>query len=174
MRSRFARGRPSSRNGVGNVSGVADLAFVGTQVYAVTADGGCSHGHLNFPNSILLINADGSWSKLANLSAFQMAHPVANPNPPDFEPDGVWYSLISVDSNLFAVEPNPGEVDEITPEGIVSRYIDVFPNPGPRRSDGHRAYQERILRCEPWPIFLVMISPACSTNMTGRRNGRSR
>jgi hypothetical protein len=129
-RSTFARDLPSSRNAVGDVTGVADVAFVGTQLYAVTAGGGCSHAHPNFPNSILQINADGSWSRLANLSAFQMTHPVATPDPADFEPDGVWYSLISVNSNLFAVEPNHGEVDEITPEGIVSRYIDVSQTQG--------------------------------------------
>jgi len=130
MRSTFARDLPSSRNAVGDVQGVADVAFVGNQLYAVTAGGGCSHGHLHMPNALLQINADGSWSRLANLSAFQMAHPVANPDPADFEPDGVWYSLISVKSNLFAVEPNHGEVDEITPEGIVSRYIDVSQTQG--------------------------------------------
>jgi hypothetical protein len=82
-RSTFARDLPSSRNSVGDISGVADVAFVGTQLYAVTAGGGCSHAHPNFPNSILQINADGSWSRLANLSAFQKADPVANPNPAD-------------------------------------------------------------------------------------------
>jgi hypothetical protein len=50
--------------------------------------------------------------------------------PPDFEPDGTWYSLISVGSNLYAVEPNHGEVDEITPDGIVTRLIDVSQTQG--------------------------------------------
>jgi hypothetical protein len=130
MRSTFARDLPSAQAAIGDVAGVADVAFVGSQLYAVTAGGGCSHGNLNIPNAILQINADGSWSRLANLSAFQMAHPVANPNPADFEPDGVWYNLISVNGDLFAVEPNHGEVDEITPEGIVSRYIDVSQTQG--------------------------------------------
>jgi hypothetical protein len=130
MRSTFARDLPSARAAIGDVAGVADVAFVGTQLYAVTAGGGCSHGNLNIPNAILQINADGAWSRIANLSAFQMAHPVANPNPADFEPDGVWYGLISVNGALFAVEPNHGEVDEITTEGIVSRYIDVSQTQG--------------------------------------------
>lgn len=116
-RSTFARNLSSSRDAVGDVLGVADVAFVGTQLYAVTAAGGCSYAHPNFPNPMLQINADGSWSRLANLSAFQMAHPVANPNPPDFEPDGVWYNLISVDSNLFAVEPNHGRLTKLPRKG---------------------------------------------------------
>jgi len=130
MRSTFVRDLPSARNAVGDVAGVADVAFVGSQLYAVTAGGGCSHGNPNIPNAILQINADGSWRRLANLSAFQVAHRVANPDPADFEPDGVWYSLISVNGDLFAVEPNHGEVDEITSEGIVSRYIDVSQSQG--------------------------------------------
>jgi hypothetical protein len=130
IRSTFVQDLASSRNAIGDVQGVADVAFVGTQLYAVTAGGGCSHGHPNSPNAILQINSDGSWTRLANLSAFQMLHPVANPQPADFEPDGVWYSLISVNNNLFAVEPNHGEVDEITPEGIVTRFIDVSETQG--------------------------------------------
>ena len=35
---------------------------------------------------------------IANLSAFQMANPVAHPNPDDFEPDGTWYSMVAVRS----------------------------------------------------------------------------
>jgi hypothetical protein len=34
-----------------------------------------------------------TWSMLANPSAFQAAHPVANPDLADFEPDGTWYSM---------------------------------------------------------------------------------
>jgi hypothetical protein len=130
VRSTFVQNLPSSLDAMGDVQGVADVSFIGTQLYALLAGGGCSHGHASAPNAILKINTDGSWSRLADLSAFLALHPVANPNPPDFEPDGTWYSLISVDNNLFAVEPNHGEVDEITPEGIVSRLIDVSETQG--------------------------------------------
>jgi hypothetical protein len=129
-RSTLVQALPSARDAMGDILGVADVAFIGTQLYAVTAGGGCSHGHPNSPNAILQVNADGSWTRLANLSAFQALHPVANPNPGDFEPDGTWYSLISVNNNLYTVEPNHGEVDEITPEGIVSRLIDVSQTQG--------------------------------------------
>jgi hypothetical protein len=74
---------------------------------------------------VLKVNRGGTWTRLANLSAFLQLHPVKNPNPPDFEPDGTWYNLIAVDGNLYAVEPNHGEVDQITKEGIVTRLIDV-------------------------------------------------
>ena len=31
-------------------------------------------------------------------------------NPPDFEPDGTFYSLIAKDGRLYTVEPNHGQV----------------------------------------------------------------
>jgi len=42
------------------------------------------------------VNPDGTWTLIADLSAFQQAHPVANPEPDDFEPDGTWYSMVAV------------------------------------------------------------------------------
>jgi hypothetical protein len=70
------------------VSGVADVAFIGNTLYALIAGGGCSHGLLDTSNGVIRVNSDGSWTQIADLSAFQKAHPVANPEPDDFEPDG--------------------------------------------------------------------------------------
>jgi hypothetical protein len=49
---------------------------------------------------------------IADLSEFQKAHPVANPEPDDFEPDGTWYSMIATRGLLYAVEPNHGELEK--------------------------------------------------------------
>ena len=55
-----------------------------------------------------------------------MNHPVANPDPDDFEPDGTWYSMVAVGGDLFAVEPNHQEIDRISPTtGGISRLIDI-------------------------------------------------
>jgi sugar lactone lactonase YvrE len=62
---------------------------------------------------------------IANLSAWQMAHPVKNPEPDDFEPDGTWYSMTAVRGSLYAVEPNHGEVVRVTPDGTITRVVDV-------------------------------------------------
>ena len=67
---------------------------------------------------------------VANLSEFVMANPVKNPNPADFEPDGTWYSMINSGGNFYAVEPNHGEIDKITPGGNISRLIDVSASEG--------------------------------------------
>lgn len=107
------------------VSGVADVAFVGNTLYGILAGAGCSHGVPDIPNGVIRVNANHSWTEISNLSAFQQANPVANPNPADFEPDGTWYSMITVGNDLYAVEPNHGELDRITTKGAISRVIDI-------------------------------------------------
>jgi len=112
------------------VSGVADVAFIGDTLYAVLAGAGCSHGVPDVPNGIIRVNTDGTWNLIADLSAFQQANPVQNPEPDDFEPDGTWYSMVAVRGALYAVEPNHGELDKITPDGQVSRIVDISASQG--------------------------------------------
>lgn len=92
-------------------------------MYALISGAGCSHAHAGFPNSVLKVQPDGSWTRLADLSAFIQLHPVKNPNPGDFEPDGTFYNLIAADGVLYAVEPNHGEIDAITTSGVVTRLV---------------------------------------------------
>jgi hypothetical protein len=112
------------------ISGVADVAFIGNTLYAIFAGAGCSHGVPSVPNGVIRVNANSSWSLIANLSRFQKNHPVANPNPDDFEPDGTWYSMIAVGGDLYAVEPNHGELDKITPGAPISRVVDISASQG--------------------------------------------
>jgi hypothetical protein len=112
------------------VSGVADVAFVGNTLYALLAGAGCSHGLAGTDNAVLRVNADGSTTMIADLSAFQKTHPVKNPEPDDFEPDGTWYSMITVLGVLFAVEPNHGELDMITTGGNIRRIADISATQG--------------------------------------------
>ncbi len=112
------------------VSGVADVAFVGNTLYALLAGGGCSHGFESDPNGIIKVNNDGTWDLIADLSDWQHNHPVANPEEDDFEPDGTWYSMLNVRGNLYAVEPNHGEIVKVTTNGSISRVIDVSASQG--------------------------------------------
>ena len=106
------------------VSGVAALAFVGDTLYGVEAGAGCSHGLAGTSNTAFRVNG-ASVQTIANLSEFVMANPTANENPGDFEPDGTWYSMVSVRGDLYAVEPNHGEIDRISPSGAITRVADV-------------------------------------------------
>ena len=106
-------------------SGVADVAFIGQTLYAILAGAGCSHGLAGTNNGVLRVNTDGSTTMVADLSQFIKSHPVANPNPGDFEPDGTWYSMVGVFGALFAIEPNHGELDVISPGIGISRVADI-------------------------------------------------
>ena len=134
VRTMVAGGLPSSQTSpaAGSlVSGVADVAFARGQLYALEAGAGCSHGLLGTDHSILRVNPDGTTTQVADLSQFLKSHPVANPNPGDFEPDGTWYSMVAVRGDLYAVEPNHGEIDRIDPAtGAISRVIDVSASQG--------------------------------------------
>lgn len=124
------------------VSGVSDVAFIGNTLYALLAGAGCSHGVPQvpaMPNGVIRVNADGSTELVANLSAFSMAFPVAHPDHSDFDPDGTWYSMIAArgddngddnNADLFAINPNHGELDRITPDGQISRVIDISASQG--------------------------------------------
>ena len=122
---------PSSVGADGvSVEGVADLAFVDGKLYAVLAGGGCSHGVPSIPNGVVRVDRDGDWTMIANLSAFQMANPTQVVQPADFEPDGTWYSMIAVDGDLYAIEPNHGELDRITTRGRIRRIVDISASQG--------------------------------------------
>jgi len=115
------------------ISGAADVAFIGDTLYILLSGAGCSHGVPQvpeMPNGVLRVNADGTTELIANLSAFVMAFPVAHPEPDDFEPDETWYSMIAVGGDLYALGPNHGELDRITPDGHISRVIDISASQG--------------------------------------------
>jgi hypothetical protein len=109
------------------VTGVADVAWHRGQLYGLLTAGGCSHGVPTVPNGVFRVGTGGTWSMVANLSAYLAANPVAHPEAGDFEPDGSWYSMISARGALWAVEANHGEVVRIKPkyDASVRRLVDV-------------------------------------------------
>ena len=133
VRTTVAENIPSSQTNpaMGSlVSGAADVAFIGNQLYGLLGGAGCSHGVQGTPNGIIRVNPDRTWTVVTDLGAFQKANPVAHPEAEDFEPEGTWYSLIAVQGDLYAVEPNHGELDKITTQGQVSRVIDISATQG--------------------------------------------
>ena len=110
----------------GDIIGVADVAFLDGQLYALIAGGGCSHGNPDLPNGIVKVGpTNGKWTYITDLSTFYMEHPAAYPDAGDFEPDGVLYSMIAHDGQLFAVEPNHGTITATSMDGSTSEIIDV-------------------------------------------------
>lgn len=111
-------------------SGVADIAWIGGTMYAITAGSGCSHGVAGTVNGVYRVNGNATPVLVANLSAYQMAHPTAQEEADDFEPDGTWYSMIAERGALYAVEPNHGELDRISTSGEISRVADISASMG--------------------------------------------
>jgi len=112
------------------VSGVADVAFIGRTLYALTAGSGCSHGVPGTFNGVARVDPNGAISMIANLSAYQKAHPVQNSEEEDFEPDGTWYSMLALRGDLYAVEPNHGELVKVTTDGVIKRIADISATQG--------------------------------------------
>lgn len=128
---RFASSQTSAATG-SLVSGVADVAFIGHTLYALTAGAGCSHGLKGTYNGIARVGWDGRITWITNLSAYQKHHPVQNPEPDDFEPDGTWYSMVALHGRLYALEPNHGELVVVDPRDgdDVRRVVDVSASQG--------------------------------------------
>jgi glucose/arabinose dehydrogenase len=130
-RTTVAEGLPSDQNTPGFVAGVSDTAFVDDTMYALISGGGCSHGNPDDPNGIIRVNADGTTELVADLSAFVMANPVAQPNPNDFEPDEGAYDLAVLDGQLYVSESNHGAIDRVDPaSGEITRVIDMSATEG--------------------------------------------
>jgi hypothetical protein len=126
-----ASGFPSTQDAMGDLIGVADVAFLDDTLYALVAGGGCSHGHPNQPTGIAKVNrSTGAWTLIGNVDAFLKAHPAKVENPGDFEPDGTLYSMIPVGNLLYTVEPNHGQVLSVSPGGAISQIIDISASEG--------------------------------------------
>ena len=114
----LATGLPSAQNAVGDISGVADLAFLDNELYALLAGGGCSHANPTLPNGIVKVNPrTGNWKYLADLSVFLAEHPAAYPDAGDFEADGQPYSLLAFNGHLFSTEANHGQLIRTSMQG---------------------------------------------------------
>jgi len=114
----------------GDKQGASDVAFIGTRLLTLIAGAGCSHGHADNDNGIVEVGDDGI-VPLANLSAWLLANPGAKgaqePRDPDYEPDGVWYSLLFALGRLYAVEPNHGLLVSVHPRsGAITLVNDLF------------------------------------------------
>lgn len=130
-RTTVASGFPSTQDAMGDVIGVADVAFIGNTLYALVAGGGCSHGNPDISTGIAQVNrSTGKWSLIADVGAFLKTHPARYESADDFEPDGTLYSLIAVDGVLYTVEPNHGQVFSVTRGGSIRQVIDISASEG--------------------------------------------
>jgi hypothetical protein len=131
-RTTVASGFPSTQDAMGDLIGVADVAFIGNTLYALVSGGGCSHGNPGISTGIAKVNRNtGKWSLIADIGAFLKTHPAQFESADDFEPDGTLYSMIVVDGLLVTVEPNHGQVFAVNPNGgKIFQVIDISASEG--------------------------------------------
>jgi hypothetical protein len=126
-----ATGFPSAQDAMGDLLGVADVAFLDGDLYAVLAGGGCSHGNAGSPSGIARVNRNnGKWTLIADVGAWLKTHPAKFESPDDFEPDGTLYSMIAAGDTLVTVEPNHGQVLAVNRHGAIRQVIDISASQG--------------------------------------------
>jgi hypothetical protein len=126
-----ASGFPSTMDAMGDLIGVADVAFLDGKLYALLGGGGCSHGNPLQASGIALVNRQtGHWNLIANIGAFLKTHPAKFESADDFEPDGTLYSLIAAHGELYTVEPNHGQVFRVSSDGGIKQVIDISASQG--------------------------------------------
>jgi hypothetical protein len=126
-----ASGFPSAQDAGGDLLGVADVAFLDGELYALLAAGGCSHGNPDSPSGIARVDrSSGKWTLIADIGAWLKTHPAKFESADDFEPDGTLYGMIASDGALYAVEPNHGQLLQVTRNGVIRQVIDISASQG--------------------------------------------
>lgn len=122
--SRFVDDLPRAGVAFGAVAGVADLAFLGDQLFALVAGGDTDRS--DFPNGIYRVGSEGSMELMGDLSAFIQENPV-EAKPGDFDGDGQPYAMVatSADDGFFVTEGNSNQLLRVSLDGTVVRIADL-------------------------------------------------
>lgn len=123
-----ASGLPSAVGADGNTTyGIADVSFVGQQLFAILQGGGCAHGHANIPLGVIRIDTGtGAWQLINDLGNYIIQNPVKKTFEKDLDPVGTWNAMIEVGGKLYLVEANHGVLEEVDPiSGAIRRIKDL-------------------------------------------------
>ncbi len=129
VRTTVLDGLPSAQtNPVGGYTtvGVAQTAFIGHSLYALLSSGGCSHGNTKIPSALIKVDShEHTWKITTDLSRYIKTHPIKYRDPDDYEPDGDYYSMVTLNGSLYLTQANGQEIDRITPNGQITRVADL-------------------------------------------------
>jgi plastocyanin/sugar lactone lactonase YvrE len=99
--------------------GAAGTVFLDGALYEVAA------GHITVSPAVSRILPDGRLERVADLGAYNRAHPVARDNG-DAVPMGNPFGVIALGGNLYITDGNYNRIFKVTPQGAISTLID-FP-----------------------------------------------
>ena len=117
-----ADGLPAYRIVFGAVTGVADVAYLNGQLYALLAGGDTDRGET--PNGLYRLDSVGGAELVADVSAFIREHPVTE-KPRDFDTDGQPYAMLAVGDAFWVTEGNSNQVLRVGLDGTVARVADL-------------------------------------------------
>lgn len=112
----------------GWIWGAHDVAFLGDDLYVLSAGGGIDFGNPDQPTGLLRVEADGSTTVVADISAWSLENPPTF-IPPDYNPSGSLFDLEAGTDRLWISEAVGGRIITVTPDGTVTLVADV--------SEGH-------------------------------------
>jgi glucose/arabinose dehydrogenase len=117
-----ADGLPAYRIVFGAVTGVADVAYLNGQLYALLAGGDTDRGET--PNGLYRLDSVGGAELVADVSAFIREHPVTE-KPRDFDTDGQPYAMLAMGDAFWVTEGNSNQVLSVGLDGTVARVADL-------------------------------------------------
>jgi hypothetical protein len=124
--STLADGLPSVHWG-DDTYGVAGVAFVGSDLYALMGTGGRDVGDPAYDNLVLRVAPDGQTQPIADLTTYNLQQPprarLLDPKRTDVE-GGVPFGLTALDGKLYATDGNQETVTEIGLDGSLRRLLE--------------------------------------------------
>lgn len=118
-------GLPSTLDSTGGVTGVADVAILGGQLYGLVAPGTEVTGNPGTTNGVYQINADGTAVLIADYSAWVHENPPAVSPPEGFPNPGNPFAMVAGEDRLWVVDSVNGLVVTVTPAGEITLAADL-------------------------------------------------
>jgi hypothetical protein len=120
-------GLPSAAGSIAGTYGVADVAVLDGQLYALLVGGGEARSNPEWPSGIYAVNDDGTVTIVADLSAWTRANPT-EAIPWDYDPETGGFDIVAGDGVIWLSQPNRDEILTITPDGTITRIVDLSAN----------------------------------------------
>lgn len=117
-------GLPSYRIVFGAVTGVADVAYLNGDRYALLSGGDTDRG--DTPNGLYRLDGAGGVELVADISTFIREHPVSA-KPRDYDSDGQPYAMLWMGDAFWVTEGNSNQVLRVGLDGTVTRVVDLSP-----------------------------------------------